>query len=61
MIDEENNQALKHNAYVARGLHGKQLEMKVEGSLNDWECNPLVAFKNHFNQFRSFTDDAIGE
>ena len=59
--DEENNMALKLNAYVARGLHGKKLECKVEGSPYDTGSNPFVGFRNHFNLFHSFTNDMIGE
>ena len=60
-IDEENNQALKLNAYVARGLHDKKIACKTAANNWDVEDNPLVAFRNHFNLFRSFTDDIMGE
>ena len=46
---------------MARGLHGKKIEVKREGT--DWDtiCNPFVAFRNHFNLFNSFTMDIVGE
>ena len=60
-MDEENNQALRLNAYVARGLHGKKLEYKADNSPYDEDCNPFVAFRNHFNHFHQFTSDVVGE
>ena len=60
-IDNENNMALKLNAHVARCLHGKKIEYKVDGSDYDDVSNPLNAFQNHFNMSRSFTGDFIGE
>ena len=47
--DEENNMALKLNAYVARGLHSKKLEYKIDGSPYDSAYNHIPqAFSKHF-------------
>ena len=53
--------ALRLNGYVAKCLHGKKLELKVDGSKYDSESNPLLAFQNHFNLSRSFSQDIIGQ
>jgi hypothetical protein len=52
--------ALKLNAWVARGLHGKNKVYPDENVMYDEETNPLATFRNHFRESRMFTTDVIG-
>ena len=52
--------ALKLNAWVARGLHGKKREYPNGVDMYGEDANPLLGFMNHFRDSRLFTADMIG-
>lgn len=53
--------AMKLNAYVARSLDGKIVDWGDKDYQYDAQNNPLLSFKNHFVNSRSFTFDFVGE